>query len=54
MFAVLRQRSAKHIIKTIIRLRNTVSKPNELNEYYFGYGANLNTDRFKVNHMHAQ
>ena len=37
----------------MLKLRNKLIKKSEISEYYFGYGANLNTDRFIKNDMRA-
>ena len=44
MITVLKHRLFKHTYKTIFRFRK-LNKEN-VSEYYFGYGANLNPDRF--------
>lgn len=53
MLAVLNQRLNKHFRRTILRIRNRFKKNIDATEYYFGYGANLDTSRFKNNHMIA-
>ena len=53
MIAVLKQRSSKYLAKGIIKLRNKLKNDVELTEYYFGYGANLDTNRFAKNNMLA-
>lgn len=54
MIAVLKQRAAKHLAKSRLLIRNKKSKDVTLTEYYFGYGANLDTNRFAKNHMIAK
>lgn len=54
MLAVLNQRTHKHFRKVLLRLRNKLKKDIELSEYYFGYGANLDTARFSKNNMKAK
>lgn len=54
MIAVLKQRAHKHLFKQLTKMRKNQGKEAELTEFYFGYGANLNTDRFAKNNMFAE
>lgn len=54
MIAVLKQRAHKHLFKKLTKMRKNQGKEVELTEFYFGYGANLNTDRFAKNNMFAE
>lgn len=54
MIAVLNQRLQKHIFKKALKVRKKYKKDIQLSEYYFGYGANLDTARFSKNNMCAQ
>lgn len=54
MIAVLKQRAHKHLFKQFTKMRKNQCKETELTELYFGYGANLNTERFAKNNMYAE
>ncbi len=53
MLAVLNQRTQKYLSLLKLKIRNRLQSSTELTEYYFGYGANLNIDRFEKNNMKA-
>lgn len=47
MITILQQRALKYGLKEILKLKKYFSRDQELDTYYFGYGANLSIDRFK-------
>lgn len=54
MLSILRHRFYRRRIGLVQKIRFKHFPPPKLTEYYFGYGANLNVERFKNNHMFAE
>jgi len=54
MIAILNQRSQKYLSLLKLKIRNKFKSDIQLSEYYFGYGANLDIDRFEKNNMIAK
>jgi len=47
LITILKQRTLKYGMKEYLKLKSLIGKDQELNSYYFGYGANLSIDRFR-------
>lgn len=48
MITVLRQRSLKYFYKSILQTKKILKMRSIQSEYYFGYGANLNSERYSM------
>lgn len=53
MLSIIRQRSCKHYLQCTLHLKKLLFSRLKQTEYYFGYGANLTTDRFLKRNMHV-
>lgn len=54
MLAILRQRASKHLVQNIINLQKYFKKIPKRDIYYFGYGANLDMERFSSRNMNVE
>ena len=54
MITILQQRTLKYGMKELLKLKASFGRDQELDAYYFGYGANLSIDRFRKWHIPAE
>lgn len=54
MITILQQRSLKYGMRELLKLKKSLGQDQELDTYYFGYGANLSIERFKKWHIPAE
>jgi gamma-glutamylcyclotransferase (GGCT)/AIG2-like uncharacterized protein YtfP len=51
MITILQQRTLKYGLREWLKIKSTLGRDQQLDTYYFGYGANLSLERFKKWHI---
>ena len=54
MITILQQRLLKYGFREYLKLKSFLGKDQNLDSYYFGYGANLSPERFKKWHIPSE
>ena len=54
MISILRQRTVKHLLQKLVKVKSSTLSSPKRSELYFGYGANLSVKRFHDRKMNVQ